>query len=76
MKKHYFNQWYLRTAFDCDYGTFVCDKCSCVFHHSPSSITYGTEEDQKDNEIYNCCCGNCTNKIIANDWGQSEKPYN
>lgn len=59
----------MHTSFENDYGTFVCDKCSGVFHHSPSSIAYGTKEDESKDTVYDCCCGNCTNKIIYNDWG-------
>ena len=73
MKKHYYSQWFLRTSLDNDYGSFFCEKCNCTFYHSPSRITYGEDGEEDKEVIYNCCCGNCTNGIIYNDW--HEKPY-
>ncbi len=65
--KHTYELWYMQTSLGADYGSFTCDKCSDLFYHSPSTIYYNHEVK------YACCCGDCTNRIIFNDWG--EKPY-
>jgi hypothetical protein len=65
--KHRYSPWFMRTDFDNDYGSFTCDKCGCGFYHSPSTITLNGKE------LYNCCCGNCTNELIFNDWRKT--PY-
>ena len=66
--KHYYSPWFLRTSLDNDYGSFVCDKCNREFYHSPSTITYGVDGEEEKKQIYNCCCGHCTNLIIYKDW--------
>ncbi len=67
INKHTYELWYMQTSLEADYGSFTCDKCDRLFYHSPSTIYY--------NHVvkYTCCCGDCTNRIIFNDW--HEKPY-
>lgn len=67
LTSHKFLPWFLSGSMNADYGSFSCDKCGATFYHSPSTILLAGKE------IYHCCCGHCTNRIIKGEGG--EEPY-
>lgn len=65
--RHTYELWFIQSSLGSDYGVYVCERCRCMFYHSPSTIYYNHEVKHE------CCCGYCTNQVIFTDWG--ERPY-
>lgn len=64
LTKYRYGIWFFSNSLHADYGTFICSKCGVEFYHSPARISLAGKV------VYNCCCGNCTNYLIGEDYGK------
>lgn len=65
IERRFIEPWFNSQSLGADYGTYTCEICSREFYHSPSTV------EKKDEVLHNCICGNCANKILAQDHGST-----